>query len=131
MPVAKRGAAGVPHVFDLAAVKAWLASEGLQQETDLEKPKNRAEADLALVLQKVRAARAGADKAELGLKVRRGELLGAGDVERGRLERIALVTAALEVMPGKLAPELVGRDALAIQSRIAAEVRAIREGFAK
>ncbi|HYE91776.1 MAG TPA: hypothetical protein VEA38_12180, partial [Terriglobales bacterium] len=131
LPLHVRAIPPKPHVFDLAAVKAWLAAEGLQQDVDLSAPKNRAEADLALVLQKIRAARAGADKAELGLKVRKGELLEAAEVERGRIERITAVTSALEAMPGKLAPELVGRDARAIQARIAEEVTRIREDFAK
>ncbi len=131
MPVAKQPGVGKRNLYDLAAVKAWLAGANLHQPKDLESPRTRSDADLALVLQKIRKERASADKAELGLQTRRGQLLEREEVQAGRLWRISSVTQALEAMPGKLAPELVGRDARAIQARLADEVRAIREVFAR
>lgn len=78
---------------------------------------------------------ADARKRELEVAQRRGELLDAAEVERGRVQRVLVVKQGLRAMPAKLAARLVGRTSEEIHAEIEAEVdtlqRAFSEEFAK
>ena len=77
---------------------------------------------------KVRKEIAQANKHELDVEVRRGDLLSKEEVERGRLERVAYARAVLLGGPSMLAPDLVSLDVESCEDRLREWVhRVLRE----
>lgn len=74
---------------------------------------------------------ADAQKKELEIAQRRGQLLDAGEVERGRVQRIMVVRQGLLGLPAKLASRLVGRAQEEIQAELDAEVDTLLRQFAE
>lgn len=93
-------------------------------------PMTIGDAKLRLALANLEYRKAKTSLEQINLAVRRGELLDAREVERGRLDRIAAVTSALEALPAAIAPVLEGRGAQEIQAILSGEVRRIRAEFA-
>lgn len=60
-----------------------------------------------------------------------GKLLDADAVERGQVERIEAVKAAMSALVNTLPPKLVGLGATAMEPVLLAEFRALCNGFAK
>lgn len=130
-------------VYDLIHVRQWMTEKGREGRTrvlgDEKRGKlgqdpdsfSKPEADLHLVLQKIRSQRANADRVELEVQLRRGQLLEREDVEEGRAERIAAVKAVMFSMPAKVAPEILGRDQRTVQRVLEEWARRACEEFAR
>lgn len=108
--------------FDLAAVIAWR-EERLSAAAETEKTGGKSEE-----LERWRRHRA--DLAELDLKFRRGQLLDRAEVERGRVERVQIVKAALLALPRLLPPILIGMEQREMTIAIRERVEAICREFA-
>lgn len=72
-----------------------------------------------------------AQKHEIELRRREGELLEREEVERSRLERVLACKANLLALPGKLAPRLAGRTTVDIHTELELEIRTVLEEFAR
>lgn len=124
-----RGAA----VVDLEALRAWAVREGLdgsmgrpfgaltdpsrqppaatpeeevRAQVEAEFPSAPAELKEALARAELRKREADASLKELELSRRRGELLDAAEVERGRVQRVTIVVRGLEALAHRLARDL-------------------------
>ena len=127
LPVAVKGGSGrgARSEYDPTACDEWVRQHGASlqsQGADLENPRTKAEADLALTLQKIRAARARADRDDLNLRVRRGELLEAAEVERGRVDRILVLKSGLLNLRDRVAPAAAHRDETEVAAIVEREV---------
>lgn len=117
------------RMFDPATADAWIAAnrdpKGIGPTGDDARAERKARLDEA----EIRRRELDAERRALDLALKRGEVLKAEDVERGRLERIAAVTSALEALPAAVAPVLEGRGVQEIQAILSGEVRRIRAEF--
>jgi len=101
----------------LADVKAWMKEVGRtgkaggDRDDDLRKQRLRAQ---------IRKDIAQAERYEMELQIRRGELLDREDVEQGRLDRVAFARAVLLGGPARLAPDLVGLGVEEIEQQLSA-----------
>jgi hypothetical protein len=118
------------RVFDAAEADAWIAANRDKRGTAATGDGERAERKARLDEAEIKRRELDAEKRALELALRRGEVLMADEVERGRVARVAAVTAALEALPAAIAPVLEGRGVQEIQAVLSAEVRRIRAEFA-
>jgi len=133
-PVAVQGGSGpgAKSEFDPAACDEWIRVHGrglLSQGGDIENPQTKADADLALTIQKIRSARSRADMADLEKRVRAGELLEAAEVERGRVDRITVLKAGLLALRDRIAPAAAHREEVEVAAIVEREVLALLEEF--
>jgi hypothetical protein len=127
----EKGRRGRPmRVFDVAEADAWIAANRDKRGTGPTGDGERAERKARLDEAEIRRREADAARREMDLALKRGEVLRADEVERGRVERIAAVTSALEALPAAIAPILEGRGVQEIQAILSGEVRRIRAEFA-
>lgn len=127
-----------PTMYDIIEVQKWI-NEQKKRDSPVEGeegqegvgPVSKPLADLRLVLQKIRSQRANADRLELEVRVRRGDLLERAEVEEARGERIAAVKAVMFSMPAKLAPMLVGRNQRTIQRALEDWARSTCDEFSR
>lgn len=120
--------------FDPAAVKAWLDERG-------KKPGQRgrpaaidgAPSDVkeSLALAKLRKELALAERAELDVAERKGELMPRAEVEQATVARILEVRAALLGLAARVTPRVVGQDGATVHGIVDEEARRICEGFAE
>lgn len=94
MPIAQHGGKGIESKYRLADVIKWRIDSELQRLG-----MHRGEA-LNLEVESARLKRAQAEKTELDVNARRGELLEVEDVEREWSKIIAASKAKLLVLPG-------------------------------
>lgn len=127
-----RSGPGGKAEYDPKAVDEWVRvhrSDLTSQGGDLDHPTTKADADLALTLQKIRGARSRADMADLEKRVRAGELLEAAEVERGRVDRIAVLKAGLLQLRDRIAPAAAHREEVEVAAIVEREVLALLEEF--
>lgn len=82
-------------------------------------------------LGKARKDLADAEKQEIEVAKRRGAMLDAEDVERGRVQRVMLVKQGLLALPNKLAARIAGRTPEEVREEVAQEVDALLRQFAE
>lgn len=121
-----------PLMFSLDEVSAWIKATGrnLRNGGDRRSPtfklkrgpgrprKEVSDIEIEHAEVKLRKDLAMAEKAELELEVRKGELLEAAEVKQGHLDRIARARAVLLGGPSTLASDLVGLEVPEIEARL-------------
>lgn len=120
-------------MFNPTAVKEWLAARGGVKGRGRPSALDGAAGDVKerLALAELRKKLAQAERAEMDLAARKGKLLDAGEVEQGRLARIAIAKATLLSLPARVAPVLEGRGAREIEAELDAEMRRVLEEFSR
>lgn len=133
-----QGGGDQPYQFDLAAVVAWSQQNGRTGErgrpalgVSPEDIRNGT-AGLNLRLKRLDAdlKRLDAQRKERIERTAMGQLVPVDEVERGRIQRIAIVKTGLLSLPGKLAARLANREAPEIQAEIEREVIGLLAQFA-
>lgn len=137
--------AGCPHVdrdggiwFDPAAVSEWIKSRGIKPGAR-GRPVGGAggaageDEDVRddLLSAKLRKELAFAERAELDVAARKGELMPRAEVEQSTIARILEVRAALLGLAARVTPRVVGQDGATVHVIVDEEARRICEGFAE
>lgn len=129
-------------LFDPTTVAAWLKSQGSERAKDMAGAKGDAPAQgeggptleavkIDLALMELRRRKADAERRELELAQRRGELVPRAEVEQSTIARILEVRAALMGLAARVTPRVVGQDGATVHGIVDEEARRICEAFAE
>jgi phage terminase Nu1 subunit (DNA packaging protein) len=122
-----RAGRGKPCRLDATEVAAWMREKGLTGK--LGRPKTETAKELEAA--RIRKENALADRYELDVAVRRGELLERVDVERMNVQKVAALRNALLSLPASLSPSLEGCSGAEIQDELERAVLGLLEQFAR
>jgi phage terminase Nu1 subunit (DNA packaging protein) len=144
-PAGGRKGRGRPNKFSIEAVRAWMHSRGIDGKPGrpsavdkvaarlgklLASEMSGGDGELDLDMVKVRKLFAEAVLREMDVEKRRGELLEASEVEQGRLDRIYAVKSAMDALPARLAPRLVGLEEPDLEAVLREAMRGLQATFA-
>lgn len=101
MPLIAKGSRGKENEYDVAAVIAWFKNR-LQAERS-----QQSSGDLNYEVERTRLTKAQADKQELDLAARRGELVDVSDVRKHWQQMVFAAKAKLLAIPVKAAPAVI------------------------
>ena len=133
----------IRSLYDPAAVTAWLKSQGSERAKDMggatpDAPSRDAapaqslgDVKIDLALMELRRRKADAERRELELAERRGELQPRAEVEQQAIARILAVKAALLGLAARVTPRVVGQDGASVHAIVDGEARRILEEFAR
>lgn len=128
----KRHRGRVRVLYDLAVVKTFLEARGERKGAGRPGVLDSASADVKeqIAVALLRGHLARAERLEIEVAARKGELLDAKEVERGRLERIALVKTGFLAFASRVAPLVANRPPREVETRLESEVYRLLSEFA-
>jgi hypothetical protein len=129
--------------YEPGAVRRWLESQGSARANDMDGAvadalppaapgsKSLGDVKIDLALMELRRRKADAERRELELAQRRGELLPRAEVEQQTIARILAVKTALLGLAARVTPRAIGQDGATIHAIVDLEARRILDGFAE